>query len=392
MQSAQKNDVMMHIHAAPILIVEDNEINRLFIEKTLRKNGFLNLCLVESAEEALSKIDTVRPDMVILDIVMPGMDGFECCAEIRKRKVFHDLPVLIQTVITEPELRVKAFRHGATDFISKPIYPDELCARVRVHLEKRLFMNSLQLYKERVHGELEAARQLQFSILPNVAEINLIKKHTALDVAAYFEPASEIGGDFWGIKLLSSNVAALWIADFSGHGVTSAINSFRLQAHMKEASPQASKPDEYLSLLNNKLSQLLPSGQFATMFYGIVDAQENQLQYACACAPHPIILRASGKAELIDGSGIPLAVSNQTYALQQCAFEKGDTLVLYSDALIETPDAVGRYISEDALLAFMKTLNGASAAAICDALKHHFLMHCGGAQTDDLTLVVAQRI
>src|ERR1700733_8490262 len=131
------NDFLEQIFASPILIVDDNEINRIFIEKTLRKRGFTRLLSVSSGEEALEKMPEFSPDMVILDIIMPGMDGFQCCAAIRQQKHYQDLPVLIQTTITDPELRVKAFEKGATDFISKPVYPDELCARVMVHLEKR---------------------------------------------------------------------------------------------------------------------------------------------------------------------------------------------------------------------------------------------------------------
>ncbi|MDR3449179.1 MAG: response regulator [Alphaproteobacteria bacterium] len=112
------------ILTSPILIVEDNEINRAFLDKALRNHGFVNLMMAASAEEALDVMDRFQPEIVLLDIIMPGgMDGFECCAAIRKQERYRELPILIQTSITEPELRVKAFAMGATDFVSKPVYP-----------------------------------------------------------------------------------------------------------------------------------------------------------------------------------------------------------------------------------------------------------------------------
>lgn len=217
------------ILSAPILIVEDNEISRLFLEKTLKSAGFSNVQSVTGAQEALQHLTHSQPELIILDIIMSGMDGFACCDAIRKIKKCQHLPILMQTVITEPELRVKAFSLGATDFISKPVFPAELCARVRVHLERSLSIKSLEQYKDRIENELYAARELQRSILPQSRDIEAIGKYGKIDVAAFFQPSSEIGGDCWGTKTLRPHhQQGFWLADFSGHGVASALNTFRL--------------------------------------------------------------------------------------------------------------------------------------------------------------------
>jgi len=385
-------DFLQHILASSILIVDDNEITRIYIEKTLQKRGFTKLLTVASAEEALEQLQLFMPDIILLDIVMPGMDGFECCQEIRKQKRFHDLPVLIQTSITEPELRVKAFEMGATDFVSKPIYADELCARVMVHLEKRHSLKTLQLYKSRVELELESARQLQQAILPGIEEIQAIERRCHLDIASYFQPSSEVGGDFWGIKNLFPRQTAFWLVDFSGHGVASALNAFRLQAYMKEHSALASRPGEYLSHMNEKLLHLLLRGHFATMFYGIVDTSTNQLFYSCACAPHPIILRKkTGKAEMIDGSGNPLGIGMHLYPTQTIHFAVGDVLLLYSDALTETPNESGEYITEEQIMALLEKHPSASANAIEELLLVYFKEHAGDRLRDDLTITICVR-
>jgi len=155
-------DLNRSIYSSPIMIVDDSETNQIFLTKILTKRGFCNLLNVYSGEEALARIDDFYPQIIISDVIMPGIDGFELCKIIKNQPKYHDIPILMQTVINDPDLKVKAFACGASDFVSKPIYPDELCARVVVHLEKSLYTNNLQLYKQRVEQELDMARDLQF--------------------------------------------------------------------------------------------------------------------------------------------------------------------------------------------------------------------------------------
>lgn len=387
------NGLTHPVYASHILIVDDNEINRIFLERTLKSRGFTQLLCVASGEEALESLPHFHPDMVILDIMMPGMDGFECCEAIRRQPHYRDLPILIQTSITEPALRVKAFEKGATDFVSKPIYPDELTARVMVHLEKRYTTGMLQLYKQRIEIELESARQLQFAILPKDDEIKDIERRCDLQIASYFQPSSEIGGDFWGVKSLFPHQSAFWMVDFSGHGVASALNAFRLQAYLKEHSDLTARPGEYLSHLNDKLLNLLLRGQFATMTYGIVDTQTSQLFYACASAPHPIILRKkTGKAELVDGSGTPLGIGLNLYPTQSVRFDAGDLLLLYSDVLTETPNATREYIMEEHIMALLEENAGLDAGAMKELLLDYFTTHSTTSLRDDLTMIICKRL
>jgi sigma-B regulation protein RsbU (phosphoserine phosphatase) len=376
------------IFSSPILIVDDVKFNRVFLDKTLRSCGFTNLLCVASAEEALAKIKEFQPDMVLLDIMLPGMDGFACCERLRSRKEYRDLPILIETSIVEPELRVKAFRKGATDFVSKPIDPDELCARVTVHLEKRHSLKTLQIYKSRIQAELESARQLQIGILPDADKIQEYERRCGLTIASAFEPASELGGDLWGVQPIFPHQTALWLVDFSGHGMSAALNAFRLHAYLKENIPEAARPGEYLSRLNEKLLNLLPRGQFASMFYGIIDIQSGQLFYARAYMPHPIILhRATGKAEKLEGNSPPLGVGMHFYQTQSVSFTSSDVLILYSDALVETPDTKKNFISEERLLEMIENSAASSVQELKDSLLLRFKQHAGGCLRDDLTIV-----
>ncbi len=384
------SELPQQILNSPILIVDDVKINRVFLEKTLRAFGFANLLSVASAEEALSKIKSFQPDLVLLDILLPGgMDGFKCCEKLRNIEEFRDLPVLIETSIVEPEMRVKAFKCGATDFVSKPIDADELCARVTVHLEKRRSLKTLQVYKNRIQMELESARQLQLGILPDEEKIKEYKRVCGLDLAAAFEPASEIGGDLWGVQNVFPNQTALWLVDFSGHGMPAALNAFRLHAYLKENSPETARPGEYLSRLNDKLLNLLPRGHFASMFYGIIDKQSSQLFYAHAYMPNPVVLhRSAAEAEPLEGCAPPLGVGLHTYTTQTLPFSSDDVLILYSDALIETPDTRGKFITEDQILELVEANAAADVTEIKNNLQDAFARHAGNLMRDDLTIVV----
>ena len=387
------HDLHQQIYSAMILIVEDEETNRIFLEKTLKMRGYTNLHTAENGQDALILVEHLKPDLVILDVIMPIMDGYDCCASIRAMADYKNLPILIQTSLSNPEERVKAFTVGASDFISKPIYPDELCARISVHLERQLCLKNLKLYKDRVQEELESACQLQLAILPKHHDIEAIEERCALDIAGHFQPSSEIGGDFWGIKNIFPNQTTLWMVDLSGHGVASALNAFRLQAYLQEISPLTARPGEYLSHLNDKLLQLLLRGQFATMFYGIIDTQSSRLFYACACSPHPIILRGgTGKAEMIDGSNAPLGIGMNLYETNTIAFGIDDTLLLYSDALTETANEAGEFISEEVIMALLEQHPNASATAIKEMLIDYLHRHCNRRDLeDDLTLLVVRR-
>lgn len=378
------------VNHLPILIVDDNEMNRMVIIRALQRHNFQNIMAVDSAQKALDLLDEFKPELLILDIMMPEMDGYECCERIRCNPHYQDLPILVQTALSEPEARVKAFSCGATDFVSKPIFPDELYARVRVHLQNREYLKNLKRYKARIESELESARLLQQSILPQAGEIEKIQQSFSIEIAAHFEPSSEIGGDFWGVKQLSSQQVALWMVDLSGHGVAAAMNAFRLQAHLQEHSDYESLPGDYMSHLNDKLYRLLMRGQFATMFYGVVDAEDDKLHFACACSPHPIIVRATG-AELLDGSGLPLGIASNKYTFQSVNFRSGETLILYSDALLETPDSNGNFITENDLLTQIKAFDGDSANNILNRILQYYTNHTGGLITDDLTLSICKR-
>jgi sigma-B regulation protein RsbU (phosphoserine phosphatase) len=380
------------LHQSRILIVDDAIISLMYLRTVLMQGGFTDIRTAESAEEALQTLDSYQPDIIILDLMMEGMDGFECCRRIRAREEGGDVPILIQTALTEHADKIRTFREGATDFISKPLFADELYARVIVHLEKQLAMKKLLSYKQRVEHELRSARDLQTAILPRNVDIETISASAQLEIASYFKPSSELGGDFWGIRQLAADKVAFWIVDFSGHGVAAALNVFRLHTCLHEESDVADDPGKYLGEMNERLLQLLPRGQFATMLYGVIDTSRNELNYASAGTPHPIILRAQGGIHMLNGAGRPLGIVQQDYATRRASFSPGESVCFYSDALTETVDIHGKFIDEQEVAALLERHAESSQQALRQLVDHYDAETLPRDRRDDLTIGIIRRM
>lgn len=330
-----------------ILIVDDNEDNRAMLAMVLRRAGLTRLEHAADGAEGLEAVYRARPDLILLDVQMPNMDGLEMCRRLREDAVNANLPVIFQTALSGADERVACFDAGGTDMVAKPINRREVLGRVRNHLEKRLLIRDLSAYRKRVAQELAQARSMQAALAPKPKWLAGVESRLGLSIQSRFTPSSEVGGDLWTMFDLGDRAIGMFIADLTGHGVGAAMNAFRVHA-MAIALDAAVKRDPglFLTELNAALAGLLPLGQFATAFYGVLDFDARLLRYARAGAPGPFLGAADG-ASMLDTRGHFLAVSKKaTFATEQCALPERGYLFLYSDALSEAPDAEGASLGE----------------------------------------------
>lgn len=329
-----------------VLVVEDTEASRRLIGAFLAAAGIRDVAFAVDGVDGLEKADSFDPDLVILDIMMPRMDGFEVCKRLRANPRFRRLPILVQTALGAPEERTSVFRAGATDLVTKPIHGPELIARVRVHLENRMLVRNLEDFRERVQSELNLAREMQAQLLPSAETIASLSDRHNFHLQAHFETSSELGGDYWGVRALDDRRVAIFIVDFAGHGVTAAMNTFRLHTLIRQFPPENHSPAEYLGLLNDRMVDLLATDQYCTFLYGILDTATDQFTYAAAAAPAPIKGSSAGAA-LIDSSGLPVGIARGIpYDERVVSFPSGHFLLLYSDALTETQNTAGAVLEE----------------------------------------------
>lgn len=374
---------------ARILAVDDSDFALTFIEEIFRHHGFYNIETALNGKEAIEKALKNPPDLVLLDLIMPGMDGFELCSILRREPTLVNCVILIQTVSKDSSHIVRSFNAGASDYITKPLNVEEMLVRTTVHLERRFMMNSLKLYRERLGQELKNARKMQDAILPSTLLLEQVRHDYKLEVCAHFEPCSEVGGDFWGIRRISADKIALYCVDISGHGVGAALNAFRVHILLEQLAG-AEAAASYLATLNNALVRVLEPGQFATIFYGVIDTRNGILDYSSAGMVPPLLYSLQDqKVHMLECNGVPLGVvEGSSYDQKSIAWAKGDTLLLYSDALVETYDEKGRCLDAQELAETLQREQGKPAAVLTAILARLESFRGMKPLGDDLTLCV----
>jgi sigma-B regulation protein RsbU (phosphoserine phosphatase) len=375
---------ILDLSGCRVLVIDDATPIRQLIGAFLREAGILLIAFAESGADGLAKLHSFDPDLVILDIVMPDFDGFEVCRRLRADPRTRTLPILVATALDSPAERSAIFLAGATDVISKPIHGAELIARVKIQLENRLLIRNLQDHVKLMSLELDLARHMQENLLPRRDMLDVVEAETGLGITAHFQPSAELGGDLWSLHRLGEGRTGVSIIDFVGHGLAAALNTFRLHALMNQMAPDPLDPAAYLLALNGKLVDLLPRGQFATMFLAIIDSRRGLMTYAAAGSPSPVI--GNPGIHLLDGSGLPLGISLEArYQNCQVPFPVGADLFLYSDALSESVDHAGRCMDGNALADLVDHCRDKDGKPL-DRLVARFLKGRGRI-TDDLTLV-----
>lgn len=253
--------------------------------------------------------------------------------------------------------------------------------------------DDLQNYKQRLDDDLEAARVSQQRLLPKEDLLASIGNEAGVRLSYFFEPTSELGGDIWGAFSLGDGRFALYLADFSGHGVAAALNTFRLTTLIQEHREQRSMPAAYLEILNERLKENLPTGQYATMLYGIVDPKAGRFVYAAAASPRPLVVDlASGTVEAGEGRGLPLgAVHGAKFTERELPIKPGSMIVLASDALLESQDMDGKVLGKDGVADLVRDVAlDRGNAADAEALLAPFLEKVARPLKDDLTLVACR--
>ncbi len=380
------------VSSAHILVVDDMPIMRKMIGMCLERGGFHNIAYAEDGDEALSQIAESQPDLVILDLNMPKVSGYDVCRQLRADEKTANLPILVQSASETAEERVEVFAVGATDFVSKPINHPELLARVCMHLENRFLIRSLSDFQDMMQSELKMAREMQHSLLPESHVIEEVETASDAKIEAFYKASFELGGDLWGTWPLPGNKLGIYVLDVTGHGVGAALNTFSLHATMARFEDKKLDPAAFLDALNSSLVGSFQLGRFATMFYGVLDCQSHELLYAGAGAPRPIVYGANGSRTL-DSSGLPIAiVKSATYENRTDRLEPGESLFCYSDVLVEAEQPDGTMLGEDGLVQWIEEASeagGREASVKC--LLDRFYEGQDENLPDDLTAVAIHR-
>jgi phosphoserine phosphatase RsbU/P len=369
-----------------ILIVDDAKTNIDILVQALRDEYKLSVAVDGAA--ALRSVEKSPPDLVLLDIVMPGLDGYEVCRRLRAQQSTHDLPIMFLSSLEDVKDKTRGFEVGGNDYLTKPFEVLEVKARVRSLLEAKAYADAI---REAMARDLRIAREIQMGILP--ADLAAATSGSGLDVHAIIEPAQKVGGDLYEVLRASNDCIVVALGDVSGKGIPAALFMAVAVTILRTLARHIVDPAEILSRLNDELAKQNPRGMFVTMQCLVFDFEHRRVSCAGA-GHHQLAVLSPGRPPRLacPSSGRPagLMVSNpierETFPL-----EPGETFVLFSDGVSEAMNATEDFYGEDRLLMALSASAGTSAADTVETVLADVRAFVAGAkQSDDITVVAAR--
>jgi serine phosphatase RsbU (regulator of sigma subunit) len=369
-----------------VLIVDDAPANLQMMHAILKDD--FKIRVATSGAKALDLVKAKpHPDLILLDITMPEMDGYEVCGILKATPESKDIPVIFLTGKTEAENETKGFKVGAVDYIHKPFSPAVVKARVHTHLVLREAREQLARQLLEINSELEMAREIQLSILPHE-----IPKIAGLEIAARYLAMSSVAGDFYDFILVDEKHLGVLIADVSGHGLPAALIASMLKGALAAQSQHAFDPGQVLRGLNRSLCGRFKR-HFVTAAYVFVDMDKISISYAGAGHPPLLFWRASAKsASEVLQNGLLLGLFPEAdYPVIEFPVEPGDKLVLYTDGILETRSPSKEEFGGDLFKGFLESNHNLNAETFADSLLDQLSTWSGhprgNGQEDDITLL-----
>jgi sigma-B regulation protein RsbU (phosphoserine phosphatase) len=323
--------------AATLLLVDDNPVNLQVLLKTLDGHGY-RLLVAKDGRTALDIAQRVRPDMVLLDVLMPGMGGFDVCRALKADPAMRSAPIIFLSALGDVSDKVAGLSLGAVDYVTKPIQPEEVLARVDAHLSRHRLERELRKAYERLDRELEGAAGMQRLILPRV-----LPGAEGARFAAHYRTCRHAGGDYYYVIPLPDGRYGVLVLDVSGHGAPAAIVMaiMRTLVHTYPGVPD--HPESVFRRLHDHFTFLRDTPVYATAVYAVVDPRGRRVHLASAGHPLPLRFRAGcGVTPLDCDSTTPLLLltEREEVSATEHQLAPGDRLLFYTDGVTdrESPD------------------------------------------------------
>ncbi len=394
-----------------IMVVDDTPDNLRLLTRILKDKGY-KVRPVPNGKLALAAIKVSAPDLILLDINMPYIDGYEVCNRLKKDDLTKEIPVIFLSAMNETVDKVKAFESGGVDYITKPFQIEEVLARVKTHLKlfslqrqmeetnknlERIVKKrtdeilKLRVLKHRIELELKIANNIQKSILPQ----NLIDPERTIAVYAENKPARRVGGDFYDFFPIDKGKVFFCIGDVSGKGIAAAMFMAIVKTLIKVEAKQLKSLLDVVITVNNFLINENETCMFASVFCGIIDTVKGVVEYCNAGHTAPVLKKANQDYEFLPIHkdtviGI-LPAAKGDYYIGEFEFEQGARLFLYSDGVTEALNKNKEEYTEDRLLKALNRTNSIEISNVLDILKNDLLTHMGDEeQADDITAMILE--
>lgn len=366
-----------------VLVIDDSKLNRAIVRNTLSK---LDMDVEEAADgmEGLDLLGSRRFDLVLVDVIMPNLDGFGFLERFKKNMKQDFVPVILMTGTEDLNTKIKGLNTGADDYLMKPLNENELAARVNSLLRLKAMHDELYEKNMIIRKELDIAQKVQQFIIPR--DFSFISYPS---VNGRYLPIEDIGGDFFDCYRLGDDTGIL-IADVTGHGIPAAMVMTMSKLIFGVYAAQIDSPSVLLSRINNELRKLILDNQYITAFYLIYDAEKKQLRFTNAGHARPLYYRkSSGKMLALDTDGLFVGIKEDTeYQEKTLSVQEGDRLFLYTDGITELKNASREEFGEKRLAKYIADNADAEGGAFCDGLIAEVRAFSGGeAPGDDIAFL-----
>lgn len=379
---------MKELSDCRILIVDDVRANVQLLAEALRDEYKVSFAL--DGEAALKAVDSLKPDLVLLDIVMPGLDGYAVLQRLRSAEPTRELPVMFLSSLEDVSNKARGFELGANDYLTKPFELLEVKARVKSLLKAKSYADAVKAALER---DLSIAKEIQLGILPT--DPSECARGTALDVAAILESAQQVGGDLFLTLRTAPEKVLVAVGDVSGKGVPASLFMAVTMTLLRSLATEGTEPAAILERLNRHLSGQNPRGMFVTLSCALFDLTEMTVTLASAGHPSPVLLSPGRAAEMpFPTTGTVCGLFPRSpYGQTSRPFQPGDCLVFYSDGVSEAFSPEDEEFGYERL---MKTVDGhrdqdakGITAEVLSAVREHA---AGRKQSDDITVLAVRHM
>ena len=351
-----------------ILAVDDTPANITLLAGLLGEQ--YKVKVATNGAKALELAAANPPDLILLDIMMPGLSGYDVLERLRADTRLRHIPVIMISAVDEIESVIRCIELGAEDYLPKPFNPTLLRTRVNASLEKKRLRDDIVRHRDQLENELKAAREIQMSMVP--LDFSSPSRAQTVEIYATLEPAREIGGDlydfFWG----EDGRLYFVVADVSGKGAPAALFMARVKTMTRlvamlyrEPDGRPVEPGAVVSRINEDVCLDNRQDMFVTAFFGILEPATGTLKYCNAGHNTPYVIGESGVSPVQGAHGIPLGIfGDHEYVTETCRIAPGQCLFVYTDGVTEAMDAESAFFSDKRLEGVLKRLAGAPARAV----------------------------
>ena len=365
--------------AESILLVDDQPANLQVLLQTLGSLG-CKLLVAKSGEAALTIAQKARPDLILLDIMMPGIDGFEVCRRLKANPVTEKTPIIFLSALDETADKVRGLQLGAVDYVAKPFQPEEVIARVNTNLTIHRLNREVQKQRDELEHELQVVSQLQRNLLPeHLPQVDGVK------LAVHYETSLYAGGDYYDVVELPDGRLAILVADAEGHSAPATVMMAMTCALFRSCSTSRAEPDQMLSFINENLCKVNKES-FVTAIYGVYDTRRRTLRIARAGHPLPILYRSSEKKAMEVSCDGVFAMGYDSYPqvpVTELQLEPGDRLLFYTDGITERFSEQMELYGSKRLLQHLESAETAAPATILEGIIDDLSRFAGARPADD---------